>query len=70
MAEAHAVERMARLMERRYSASVLIAALTLIISRSVLDEGLNRLGLFLALGAGLALFLDMIDQRRVSSSGR
>jgi hypothetical protein len=51
-------------MEQRYPVIVLIVGIALILSNSVLNDGLSHLGLFLVIAVGTALLLDAIRQRR------
>jgi hypothetical protein len=51
-------------MEQRYPVIVLIVGIALILSNSVLNDGLSHLGLFLVIAVGIALLLDAIRQRR------
>ena len=49
-------------MERRYSLLVLAALVVFIISGSALGDTFSRFGFFLALGAALALLLNIMDR--------
>jgi hypothetical protein len=51
-------------MEQRYPVIVLMIGIALILSNSVIDDGLSHLGLFLVIAVGIALLLDAIRQRR------
>ena len=57
-------------MGRKSGAFILAIGVVLILCGSLLDVGFSRLGLLLAGGAGIALLLDLLDQRWINTRGR
>jgi len=50
-------------MERTYNLLVLMILIVFIINGAVLDAAIRRFGFFLAIGACLALLLNILDRR-------